>query len=89
MLLNAAAVGKMRAASTSLAKHRNRITDSLSRFLKDCKEEKVPAAEHQRRITEQNTKTESGCKWPKSEDLDDCKAGKAEPEAKRIKREPD
>ncbi|KAI1737864.1 hypothetical protein F4680DRAFT_450538 [Xylaria scruposa] len=85
MLLDAAAVETMRGASTVLAKRRNRIKHLLSRFLNDCK---AAAAELERAgcIAQQNTRTESGCKRPKSEDLDDCKA---EPEAKRIKTEAD
>ncbi|KAI0398709.1 hypothetical protein F4802DRAFT_170980 [Xylaria palmicola] len=83
MLLDADAVKKMWAASTNLAKRRNRY--SLLRFLKDFQEEKAAAAEHQRLIAEQNTKTESGCKRHESEELNGCKE---EPEAKRIKAEP-
>ncbi|KAH8742577.1 hypothetical protein F5883DRAFT_669107 [Diaporthe sp. PMI_573] len=84
VVLEADAVEKMMAASTTLARRRNRIDHCMYKFLGERKEELEAAAERQRRIAEQETKTESGCKQPKSEDLDDD--SKAEPEAKRIKK---
>ncbi len=74
MLLDAAAVEKMQAASMSLAQNPNMY--GLSSFLEECKAD---------RTTEQDTKVEYGCKRPKSEGSDDCQA---EPEVKRVKREP-
>ncbi|KAH8743528.1 hypothetical protein F5883DRAFT_592642 [Diaporthe sp. PMI_573] len=85
-VLDADAVEKMLAASTTLATRRNRINHCMYKFLGEREEEReAAAAELQRRIAEQETKTESGCKRPKSEDLDGD--SKAEPEAKRIKKE--
>jgi len=86
VLLDGDAVEKMMAASTTLSRRPNRIDHCMYKFLGERKEElEAAAAEHQRRIAEQETKTETGCKRPKSEDLDDD--SKAEPEAERIKEE--
>ncbi|KAL2277539.1 hypothetical protein FJTKL_15372 [Diaporthe vaccinii] len=86
VLLDVAAVEKIHAASTTVARKRNRIEHFLRRFLEDCKTAMAAlVAEHERCIAEQHIKTEAGCKRPKSEDLDDWKA---EPEAKWVKTEP-
>lgn len=75
----------MRPGFRSLAKKNNRIRHCLSVFLKDCKEEEeVAAAEDQRRNTEQNIKTDPGCKLPKYEDSNNCKDYKEKHEAKSI-----